>query len=176
MKKIIVGSKNPAKIEAVEQAFNTVWPDEKWDVVGVDVESDVSNQPMTDEESILGATNRARKSLAQNDADFGIGLEGGLCRVNNRWFEYGWIVILSKSGITGIGSTSRIIVPDQIMTLVREGFEVGAANDKIFGRENSKQAEGHFGLMTNNIITRTDAYRDGVIVALASFLHPDLMK
>ncbi len=52
--------------------------------------------------------------------------------------------------------------------------ELGEALDKIFNRINTKQAEGHFGLMTNKVITRTQGYRDGVIMALARFIQPQL--
>lgn len=66
------------------------------------------------------------------------------------------------------------MISPRMMKLIREGMELGEANDRLFGRTNSKQAEGHFGLMTKNAITRLDGYRDGVIVALSRFLHPHL--
>lgn len=174
MQKITVGSLNPVKIDAARQAFSLVWPEEEWQIEGLSIGSGVSDQPMSDAESIEGATTRAQKSMKNSDADFGVGLEGGLTLVDGRWFECGWIVVVRRDGEVGIGSTLRIIVPDKVMAFVKQGDEVGTANDKIFGRENSKQSEGHFGLMTNNIITRSQGYRDGVVAALAIFLHPDL--
>ena len=47
-------------------------------------------------------------------------------------------------------------------------------NDKLFGVENSKHGDGHFGLLTNGAITRTSGYRDGVIAALARFIKPEV--
>ena len=63
MKKVAVGSKNPVKIEAVRLAFKTAWPRKEWAVEGVEVDSGVPDQPMSDEESICGARNRAQRSL-----------------------------------------------------------------------------------------------------------------
>lgn len=173
--KIVVGSKNPVKIAAVREAFEKVFPDEQWKVIGVEVASGVPNQPMSDTESIQGARNRAMRAMQEaNSADYGVGLEGGLQKVDGEWFDCGWIVIRDKDGIEGVGSTVRIVTPAKLMNLIHKGIELGIANDMVFKTKNAKVAGGHFGNMTNNAITRTSGYRDGVIAALARFITPDL--
>ena len=47
--KVIVGSKNPVKVGAVEEVFRRYWPD--CEVVGIEVESGVSAQPMSEKET-----------------------------------------------------------------------------------------------------------------------------
>lgn len=37
--KVVVGSTNPVKINAVKLAFEKVWPNEKWEVTGIKVSS-----------------------------------------------------------------------------------------------------------------------------------------
>lgn len=168
--KVAIGSTNPTKIEAVRQAFAIVWPIKSFEFLGVATDSGVSAQPMSDEETISGARTRAEKALQNTDADFGVGIEGGLHCVNNHWFDSSWIAVIDRHGNVGIGSSVKIIVPEHVMNLIHEGDELGTALDKAFNRVNVKQAEGHLGLMTKNAITRTSAGRDGVIVALAHFL------
>jgi inosine/xanthosine triphosphatase len=172
--KVAVGSENPVKINAVKHAFKLMWPKKKWQVVGVKVPSGVSDQPMSDEESIKGATNRARRSLKLAKADFGVGLEGGIQKIGNKWFDCGWIVVVDKKGRVGIGSSARIETAPAILKLIKKGIELGSANDKVFKAENSKQKGGHFSLMTDGLITRKDGYLDAVIFALSRFLHPEL--
>lgn len=172
--KIAVGSKNPAKIQAVKEAFTRVFPHKKIDVVGVDVESRVSKQPMNDKESIAGARQRAKKAQKLVKADYAVGLEGGIAKIEDKWFDCGWMVVLSKDGKEGIGSTVRMELPGKIVKLIKEGKELGEANDIIFGTVNSKHHQGHFGLMTNNTITRISGYSDGVISALSRFLKPKI--
>lgn len=172
--KVAVGSNNPVKKNATKLAFETIWPEESWEIIGVEVKSGISNQPMSDEEAIKGATNRAKKALKKVDADFGVGLEGGLNQIGQHWFDCGWAVVVNKSGNLGIGSSCRIKTPSSMIKLIKKGYELGTANDKIFGRTNSKQSEGHFGLMTKNAITRTSGYRDGLIMALTRFIHPEI--
>ncbi len=67
MKKIIVASKNPVKINATKVAFEKVFPQETFEVIGMQVPSFVSDQPMSDEETLEGAINRAENvKLAYN--------------------------------------------------------------------------------------------------------------
>lgn len=172
--KIVVGSENPVKIEAVKRAFRLVWPKKKWDVVGVKISSGVSEQPMSDTESIKGAKNRARKCIKIKNTSFGIGIEGGLQKIGKNWFDCGWIVILDKKGRVGIGSSARMETPEKIMKLVHKGKELGDANDIIFGTKYSKQKEGHFGLMTRGLVKRADGYEMGVIMALSRFIRPEM--
>lgn len=174
-KKVAVGSKNPVKVEAVRLAFTDVWPDVEWEVIGTEVGSGVSDQPMSDRESIKGATNRANRSRKIHDADFGVGLEGGLQKVGKEYVDSGWAIIIAKDGRVGIGSSIRMHTPHKMLKMVfDEGIELGKVCDILFKRKNSGQAEGQFGLMTKNLITRTEGYRHGVISALVRFIHPDL--
>lgn len=172
--KVAIGSKNRVKIACVEEAFKKVWPERDFIFEGVEVSSSVPDQPMSDEESITGATNRAKRALEKTHADFGVGLEGGLQQTSGEWYDCGWIVVVDTKGMKGIGSTIKMAVPAKMIELIQQGKELGDVVDIVFGQHNSKQSGGHFGLMSNNIITRKDGYRDGVISALVAFLHPDL--
>jgi inosine/xanthosine triphosphatase len=172
--KVAVGSKNPTKINAVKIAFETVFPGEEIIVEGVSVPSGVSDQPMSDKEAIRGARNRAKRSMKKIKADFGVGLEGGMQKVNKEWFTSGWAVVINREGIIGIGSSISMIIPPKLLELILDGKELGHANDIVFKQTNSKHASGHFGIMTNDAITRTNAYRDGVFSALGRFLHPEV--
>jgi inosine/xanthosine triphosphatase len=175
MKYIAVGSENPVKIKAVQLGFEKVFPDEVWQAIGYPTKSGVSAQPMSPKESMQGATNRARQALAENpEAKYGVGLEGGLEEIDGQWFDCGWCIVVDRAGIHAASSSGRVATPEAIMKEIRQGKELGDVIDTIFKRKNAKQAEGHFGLMTNNAVTRTSGYTDAVCLALARFLHPHL--
>ena len=97
--KVVVGSKNPVKIQATKEAFEKLWPKKNRSVIGLEVKSGVSDQPMSDEESIKGASNRAKKALKTGKADFGIGFEGGLHKIGEKWFDCGWVVVVNKKAL-----------------------------------------------------------------------------
>jgi inosine/xanthosine triphosphatase len=173
-RKVKVGSQNQVKVECVRQAFGAVWPDTAWDVAGCSVKSGVLEQPLHEQETSVGATNRARAALARDDADFGVGLEGGLVRSQGRWMERGWVVVVNRKGLEGIGATAQISIPEQFYRQMQRGQTLGEICDQEFGTTGIGQGVGYFGLMTNHAVTRTSAYRDAVAFALAIFVHPQL--
>ncbi len=63
-----------------------------------------------------------------------------------------------------------------IENVLKEGMEIGDIDDYFFKKKETKLKEGHFGLMTNNALNRTESYRDGVISALARFINEDFFK
>ena len=62
MKKIIVASGNPVKIESTKRAFQKVFPNETFELEGIEVESGVPDQPMGEHETLLGASTRAQNA------------------------------------------------------------------------------------------------------------------
>jgi non-canonical (house-cleaning) NTP pyrophosphatase len=57
---------------------------------------------------------------------------------------------------------------------VRQGMELGDADDAVFGRSNSKQANGAVGILTGNVIDRAELYEQAVVLALIPFKNPEL--
>lgn len=79
MKTIIIASENPVKIQATLDGFSKMFPDEKFEIKGISVDSEVKVQPMSDEETLMGAENRARNAMKiYPQADYYIGIEGGI--------------------------------------------------------------------------------------------------
>jgi inosine/xanthosine triphosphatase len=173
---VSVGSSNPVKIESTRQAFERMWPMADVTVAGCPVASGVSPQPMSDAETRKGARQRAHRARLAQDADFGVGLEGGLHRIDNQWLNSGWVCVVDREGREGIGTTIGMIVPPALMSLIERGHELGDACDIVFKDRNTKQGAGYFGLMTNGAIDRTGTFRDAIIAALAIFLHQELME
>lgn len=170
---IAVGSLNPVKIAAASAGFSAIWPNTAWRAEGVDAPSGVSDQPMSNAESIRGARARATLARERLDAEYGAGIESGLARIEGIWYTTGWIVIVDRHGREGLSSSMIRPVPLSSLELVLQGVELGHANDQVFGRHNSKQGTGLIGLLTNDVLTREGVFRDAVISALARFLHPN---
>jgi len=177
MKTIVVGSQNPVKIQATLQGFQKIFPNERFEAQGVTVTSNVSDQPTTDAETYQGADNRVKNAAKkQPDADFWVGLEGGIESKGNEIEAFAWMVIRSRDGHLGKARTSTFQLPPEIAKRIREGQELGAASDSIFNTTNIKQAGGTIGLLTDNVIDRTAYYREAVILALIPFKNPGLYQ
>ena len=166
---VLVGSKNPTKVNAVKQAFFDVFPEQLFSIKGIKVESCVSDQPMTNEETFNGAKNRV-VNMEGNSGDFCVGIEGGCLKFKTKLFAFAWVIIKNKKSI-GYGKTSLFQLPNEIQRLVESGVELGHADDIFFNRENSKQKDGAVGLLTSGLIDRTKYYKEATIMALIPFIN-----
>ena len=171
---VIVASTNPVKIQSVQDGFTRMFPGDTFEVRGVSVASGVSAQPMTDDETYTGALNRAKgAALAVPDADYWVGIEGGLEDKNGELHGVAWIVVIGRARI-GKSRTATFVLPDEVAQLIRQGHELGHADDRVFNRSNSKQDNGSVGLLTADVLNRTTYYEHAVILALIPFKNDHL--
>ncbi len=172
MKKVIIASKNPAKIKAVELAFTKVFPNDTFVFEGVSVPSDVPDQPMGEEETLLGAENRVNNTKKEYQADYWVGLEGGVSDKGTELEAFAWMVIQSKK-MYGKSRTGSFFLPAKVAELVHNGMELGHADDVVFGQTNSKQQGGSVGLLTKGVVNRSEYYEQALILALIPFINQE---
>ncbi len=171
---IIVSSHNPVKLHAALQGFEKMFPDEEFELREVSTGSGVRNQPVGDTETLLGATNRARAArLLVPEADFWVGIEGGIGEEGGEMSAFAWVYVEGKDYF-GKGKSGTFFLPAKVAAVVRQGKELGEADDIIFGRSNSKQENGAIGILTENVIDRAALYETAVILALVPFKNPAL--
>ncbi|EIE1209295.1 DUF84 family protein [Vibrio parahaemolyticus] len=61
--KVVIASLNPAKINAVKSAFQSAFPQQAFEFVGISVPSEVADQPMTNEDTHRGESRSASLML-----------------------------------------------------------------------------------------------------------------
>ncbi len=101
--KIALGTASALKIRAVDQALANLGIHEvkklgdldlfPYTLVASEIESIVAAQPFGIETIFRGAEHRARTAREINDADIGIGIENGLAKLDERWFDLPAVVI-----------------------------------------------------------------------------------
>ena len=102
-----------------------------------------------------------------------MGIEGGLQERGDQMFAFAWVVIESR-GKQGESRTAIFQLPQSVADLVRQGRELGDADDTVFNKSNSKEKNGAVGLLTNDIITRKNLYMQAVVLALIPFMNDSL--
>lgn len=175
MKKIVIASKNPVKINAVLEGFQKMFPEDIFESESVSVPSEVSDQPKNSDEIFQGAWNRANNASKEiTSADFWVGIEGGVEEKDSNMEAFAYIAIKSANGKFSKSKTGTFILPAKIAELIKQGKELGEADDIVFGQTNSKQKNGAVGILTNNVVDRTKYYADAVILALIPFKNEHL--
>lgn len=166
-----VGSGNPLKISAAEEVLGEAWPGTR--VTGIEVPSGVSHTPLTNEETIAGARERARAARARAGHGWGIGLEGGMARYAGRWFSGVWCAITDGT-VCSVGGGVHFEIPPAIARrIVEGGEEMGPCLDSVSGIACSKRKLGAEGILTRGLIDRAVTFRTAIRYALPPFLRPE---
>jgi len=206
MKKITiaVGSKRGPKLSAVTEALQsfsaTLAHDAEFEVVGVEVESGVSHTPTSRGELMRGARQRAEAlqeiALQREVAwQYFVGLEGGVDVVKEgestdemprhpgmrqngqrRVFLESWAYV--SDGARGYyGRSGSIELPEALAHDVLENsVELAVAIDRFAGTVGIRDAQGAWGVLSNNFISRQEAFRVAVIAAFAPFYNSRMYR
>lgn len=182
--RIAVGSTRRPKLGAVEEAVKSfgaqLRSDAIMEVQGFEVESGVSHTPCSREELMRGARQRAESlqlSLrsAGQTADYFVGLEGGLDVAfengTHRVFLESWAYV--SDGSRGFfGRSGGIELPEPLIDEVMEkGTELSVAIDRFAGEVGIRDAQGAWGVLSANFISRQEAFRVAVLAAFAPFYN-----
>ncbi len=170
---IVVASKNPVKIQAVTEAFSRFFPNQHCTFSGVSVSSEVPDQPKSSKETLDGARNRVKNAQREYDADYYVGIEGGIEDTEEGMQSFAWAVVATPER-RGKARSATFYLPEKVAQLIREGKELGEADDIVFQAKNSKQKNGAVGILTGDALDRTGYYINTVILALIPFKHPEL--
>ena len=171
--KVVIGSSNLPKRNAVESSFKAVFPDEDIIIETVSTDSGVSSHPTSGGESITGAltrVTRAKELVA--DADYYVGIEGGLLRVSGRAWEIGWIAISNSDGKIATGLSSGIELQGSILRAVTDGIELNKVLESEYGIQSAGSSNGFYGLATNDLVYEASVIRARRNICLGFFFAP----
>jgi inosine/xanthosine triphosphatase len=186
---IAVGSTRKPKLGAVQDALTSfgaiLAPEKQIEVVGVEVESGVSHTPVSREELMQGARQRAEAvaNLAAKNREpwnYFVGLEGGLDVVEDagqrRVFLESWAYV--SNGARGFfGRSGSIEVTEAIAEeVVDHGVELSVAIDRFSGEVGIRDAQGAWGVLSGNLMTRQDSFRIAVIAAFAPLYNAKMYR
>lgn len=121
---LAVGSKNPVKSAAALQGAQQLFQRSDIEVANYDAPSQVSDQPMGDEETLLGARNRALATYNAYHAehgrypDYSLGLEGGVRVEKEGYLEcFAWIVVYNGHFYSK-ASTASLLLPQALKKMI----------------------------------------------------------
>ena len=170
--KVLIGTKNPGKIEGAKRALENYYKDVE--IVGVKAESNVSEQPVG-LETYMGALNRTNnliKYAKENniDADLFMSVESGLTKELGFWAITNIAVIKNNKGELGAGSSSSFPVPKKYVESIKTET-LGTVMDSIFNESDLRSSTGGIGLLTKEVLTRIDLTKEAFVMALTPFLN-----
>ena len=149
-----VGSVSPMKLKAARKAFARFFGKVK--VVGVDVPSGVSPQPLSFGECVRGARHRAREAF--REGGYAVGIEAGSFRVagaSQRPFQITMACVFDGTR-DALGSGPFFELPESLVKKVL------------------RSDQGSVALVTRGKVTREEVTVDAIVMALAPFVSAKL--
>jgi len=170
--KVIVGSQNNAKVLAVAESLVDYKQLKDFEVIGINADSKISDQPLTLQETITGAINRAKESFESKDASYGFGIESGLMAVPHTLSGHLDVCVCAITDIDGtyIGISSAWEFPNKDISdaMTKDGLDMAQACVK-FGLTDDPdigQKGGAIGLVTNGRLGRKEYTQEAIRNAL----------
>ena len=166
--KILIGTKNPGKIEGAKQAFEKYF--DKVEIEGIPVDSNVGDQPIN-EEILQGAKNRVENLKA----DFYISSEAGITDSLGEWIDINAVVVEDSKEFQSIGTSQGFPIPDKYIDEIK-ATELGKVMDKIFDGQELGKGKGGISYLTKNEVSRIDLTRTAFIIALTKHINGDIWR
>lgn len=175
--KILMGTKNPGKIEGARQAFEKYFDNVM--IEGIAVSSDVSDQPVN-EEIFQGAKNRVKnlkKYAKENniEADFYIASEAGITDLLGNWIDINAAVVEDKEGFQTVGTSQGFEIPEKYIDEIK-ATELGKVMDKVFNGHELAKGKGGISFLTKDVISRIDLTRNAFVMALISHINGEVWR
>ena len=169
---IALGTKNNVKIQALEEVIKDYPQLASATMHTLSVPSEISEQPLSLEEIIQGAKNRAKNAFgACQDCNYGIGIESGLFKASGTQtgFLEACICCIYDGASDYIGMSCGFEIPQFILDLVIDKnrdlsqacHEAGITTNPKLGA-----AEGLIGILTKGRVNRKDYTKQCITTAL----------
>jgi inosine/xanthosine triphosphatase len=168
--RIIVGSTNKAKVDAVMEILQEYPHLAHAEVSGIPTLSGVSDQPKTLLETITGARNRAESVFA--NAEYSVGIESGLMEVPHSKSGFMDICVCAifdgKAFHLGISSAWEFPDPRVTALMIEEGLDMSQAIRKagLTTNPNIGMEEGAIGILTKGKLDRKAYTKQALRTAL----------
>ena len=158
MHHVVSATTNPAKIQAILQAFNEIFGEGSCHIESVSVESGVPEQPFGSDETRAGARNRvANARRAQPNADFWVAIEAGI----DEGSTFSWVTDRGRQPArrSALGDPCRC--RRSILEKVQAGEALGPVMSQYTGIDEIGRKEGAIGVFTAGKLTRSSVLSSG---------------
>ena len=177
---IAIGSTNRVKVEALSEVIQGYPEIAHASVIAQNVSSGISDQPLSLEEMIQGAKNRARNAFAASGAcKYAFGIESGVFPApgTETGFLEATICAIYDGEIFRTGLSCGFEVPLAVLDLVLSQkhdlndacFKAGISSDPKLG-----SAQGIIGLLSKGRIDRKSYTKQAIMTALIQLENPSL--
>lgn len=159
--KILVGTTNQDKINIVRDFFKNKGCG--YEVVSVEVESAINEQPLDQETTINGSINRAMNAVKSGlQYDLSLGLEGGLVLINGFYHLVCAVSVIDKEGNIYTGISKKLPLPKDVSKRIKNSGHFHVAIREFKTTPNNKK-------LVQELINREQSFKQAIESALMKY-------
>ena len=175
---IIIATQNPGKITALQKSIEDLQLHAE--IVSLPIEPMVSPMPITLGELKSGALERAKRAYStyckqankcREKIVISLGLEGGFYFSPPWWYLTGMVAAYSSQKFFITKGFEIPVNPTLVSKVIDHEMELGEVIDNLVLKKNTKHHEGAVYYLTNKAITRVEAFKHQVLLALSPFFY-----
>lgn len=164
--KILIGTTSEQKRKIIENILER--SDSVFEIIPCEVDSGIVEQPLDEQTTTQGSINRASNAIELNknnsEYDLSIGLEAGLCIVNNLYHLVCIASIIDRMGSVYTGVSKKNPLPKTVSDRVKSGEQFGEVIrefEKEIVPQNSNISE-----LISELINRTKGFSEALEISL----------
>lgn len=172
--KIAIWTMSPPKVEAIKEAIEKCiyfkW--ENIEIIPLKVESNISDMPISLEENMNWARNRANNCKKEVEADFYIWMEGWTNMVEDKAYLFWVVYILDNSWKWHFGFSNMMEVPEFFREKIYDGWlELWPVLTEASWEQWASQKWWAFWHWSDDILTRKDQFMFAFLSAIPAFYN-----
>ena len=174
---IAVGSTNPAKMKGARLAFSRLFRDVV--LKEVDTTSFVKAQPLSLEETMEGAEERAVFAFESARPDFGVGVEAGLVQLGKGWpghyLNLQIAAVVDHAGNLSFGCSSGFPIPASFVAKLKQNREeLDHYTHELTGAREVREEHGIVYHLSGRRLSRVEMTEQCVSMALIPWQNAKL--
>jgi inosine/xanthosine triphosphatase len=174
--KIAIGTTRTSKIEWIKQGVLDCpfLQDIQKQIIYLphNVESWISDMPLSMDEVMLWAKNRAKNIKSISSADYYIWIEWGTTQIWDKKYIFWVVYIENDSPKWHFGFSPMMEVPSIVeKKLYQDWLELGPVMGILSGNTNIRSENGSMGAWSNDMLTRVDEFSSAFKAAISPFYN-----
>jgi len=163
MRNIFLGTTSQAKLDIVKSLLG-----ENYNVIPVNVDSGITDQPLDEDTTIRGAINRAKRAIKPDQVyEFSVGLEGGLVKINRLYYLVCVVALIDHFGNIYLGISNKLPLPKEVSNEIENGKQFGEAIREFM--KNTKETAPSFVEHIQELIDRKKSFSKALNSALLTY-------
>jgi len=163
MRNVFLGTTSQAKFDIAKSFLG-----ENYNVIPVNIDSGITDQPLDEDTTIQGAITRAKRATNSDQVyEFSVGLESGLTKINGLYYLVCVAALIDRSSSVYLGISNKLPLPKEVSNKIADGKQFGEVIREFMS--NTRETTPSFVEHIRELIDRKKSFYESLNNALFAY-------